>query len=628
MDRFPTDRLPRFDGPPQTYEDADTAEVLRQHVEERRNLGSILNARAAEAAGAAVSWFGRKTAVAELDGRQVLLGGYICDQAWVGSKIAADKWLTKEFLRGAGVPAPAARRCASVAEALEFEREVGGGIVVKPLAGMGGKGVSVNLRGRHEVTEAFERALRVDVGGGVIAEEHIEGDREYRVLATQDRCISVVQRLLPHVTGDGVSTIRELITAKNALRRRNPALINRYIPLDAVTERHLACQGLALNAVLEAGRREVVRDVGGLSSGGEPAERLDDVEDAVKEAAVAAAAAVPGLTWSGSDILVEKGTGRPWVIEINSTPDLLGSTYPLYGTPRDVAEQTWKIRLAGTRPKPTGQAELPASRRADSDMSLYVGDRSGGHRTTRLSRLVSSMLESWGWRIRPCSQDVLAVEDPEGGVAWFTRNFLGVSDTIAPRQLIGRSGTTRRLLGASGVPRVAGRLVYSRQEIEEFMSAHPGACVLVPQLKEWASSHAATVRDVEELDTALDPALGPWLIQRSRTAAHRITVFTTPRRILWMCGAADLVEQLSPEMTRQIADIAAQACRAVPELRWIAVNVSLGRGRRDLEHPLTALVEGLTFNPRLSRDAVTLAGSLEDVTEMIIRGRGATPKTG
>ncbi|MDS2174060.1 ATP-grasp domain-containing protein [Nesterenkonia sp. CL21] len=593
--------------------------MLRQHVEEKKNLGSILNVLAAEAAGAHVTWYGRKTAVATLDGRQVLLGGYVCDQSWVGSKIAADKWMTKEFLLRSGVATPAARRCSSVEEAVEFWRTAGRSVVIKPLGGMGGKGVSVNLRDEHEISAAFERALRID-DGGVIVEEYIEGDREYRVLATQERCVSVVQRLLPNVTGDGVSTIRELIEAKNTARRRNPALINRYTPIDVITERFLAFKGLSLDSVLESGRQEVVRDVGGLSSGGEPVERLDEVEEAIRSTAVAASAAVPGLTWSGSDILVEKGTGKPWVIEINSTPDILGSTYPLYGQPRDVAGETWRLRWAAAPPVVTGAADVPPRGTTGSELAAVVGGAPDARRWTRLSTVMQTVLRDMGYAVRRHSDDIVSVEDDDGSQAWFTRNFLGVRDKIAPRQLVGRSGTTRRLVGAADLPRVTGRLVYSTDQAAQFMEEHHGACVIVPQLKEWASSSSSvTVRGIDELEEGLASIPGPWLIQRAVASSRRVTVITTPRRVLWMCGAPGTHDDLPPEMIGRIAEVAVGACRAVPELRWVGVDINVRLdGRAQGEDP-SVLVEGLTFNPRLRRDAITMVGSLNHVISKVIR---------
>ncbi len=90
-------------------------------------------------------------------------------------------------------------------------------VVVKPLDGNQGKGVSLNLSSPEQVDEAFDAA--VAISPEVIVEEMLRG-LDYRVVIVNGRMVAAAQRIPAHVWGDGKHTIRDLIDLANKDPRR------------------------------------------------------------------------------------------------------------------------------------------------------------------------------------------------------------------------------------------------------------------------------------------------------------------------------------------------------------------------------------------------------------------------
>jgi cyanophycin synthetase len=155
--------------------------------------------------------------------------------------IASDKQLTKTLLDQAGCPVPAGETVTTLAAAQRIARRLGT-VTIKPLDANQGKGVTTACSTPEDVERAFEFARKY--GRHVIVEEFLRG-RDYRVLVTGRKVAAASWRRPPHVTGDGVHTIRQLVEIEN----RNPARgdghtnILTKIPLDDIALQVLASQG-------------------------------------------------------------------------------------------------------------------------------------------------------------------------------------------------------------------------------------------------------------------------------------------------------------------------------------------------------------------------------------------------
>jgi cyanophycin synthetase len=252
--------------------------------------------------------------------------------------IASDKQLTKTLLDQAGVPVPGGSTVSSLEDALHVAQRIGGIVTVKPLDANQGKGVTTMCGTPDEVERAYEHAR--SYSRRVIVEEYLEG-RDYRVLVTGSKIAAASWRRPPFVTGDGRSSVRELVELEN----RNPARgeghtnILTKIPLDDLAEQALARQGLTLQSIPSAGQEVELRGNANLSTGGTAEDVTDLLPDETRDICIRAARTI-GLDVAGIDIICQD-IARPLreqnggIIEVNAAPAIRMHQYPSRGTPRD-----------------------------------------------------------------------------------------------------------------------------------------------------------------------------------------------------------------------------------------------------------------------------------------------------
>jgi cyanophycin synthetase len=271
----------------------------------------------------------RRIQAAEIDGTSV-----------VSETIAQDKDLTKKLLEAGGVPVPQGRQVATLDEAWAAAEELGLPVVVKPVDGNQGKGVTVNIDCREVMEVAFRAAAEI---GTVMVERCLPGN-DHRMLVVGDRLIAAARRDAPFVIGDGTLSVRDLVAKVNEDPRRGVghATSLTRIRLDEIALATLKLQDLGPESVPERGRRVVLRNNANLSTGGTATDVTDDVHPSVAAAAVAAAQIV-GLHVCGVDVvcesvmrpLEEQGGG---VVEVNAAPGLRMHLAPSHGRSRNVGE--------------------------------------------------------------------------------------------------------------------------------------------------------------------------------------------------------------------------------------------------------------------------------------------------
>lgn len=258
----------------------------------------------------------------------------------VSETIAQDKDLTKMLLEAGGVPVPLGRPVSSLEEAWATALELGLPVVVKPVDGNQGKGVTVNIDRREVMEVAYRAAAEI---GTVMVERCLPGN-DHRMLVVGDRLVAAARREAPCVIGDGSLTVRELVAKVNEDPRRGQghATTLTRIRIDEIALTTLELQGLVPDSVPERGRRVVLRNNANLSTGGTATDVTDDVHPDVAAQAVAAAQIV-GLHVCGVDVvcesvmrpLEEQGGG---VVEVNAAPGLRMHLSPSHGRGRNVGE--------------------------------------------------------------------------------------------------------------------------------------------------------------------------------------------------------------------------------------------------------------------------------------------------
>lgn len=258
----------------------------------------------------------------------------------VSESIAQDKDLCKTLLSAAGVPVPIGRPVDSVEEAWEVAQEIGLPVVLKPQDGNQGKGVTVNIVTREHLEIAYRAAKDI---GHVMVEKYLPGS-DFRLLVVGGKLIAAARRDPPHVIGDGIHTVHQLVDEVNADPRRGDghATTLTRIRFDDIAVARLKIQGLTPESIPAKGQRVVLRNNANLSTGGTATDVTDDVHAEVAARAVAAAQMI-GLDICGVDVvcenlirpLEEQGGG---VVEVNAAPGLRMHLSPSFGKGRAVGK--------------------------------------------------------------------------------------------------------------------------------------------------------------------------------------------------------------------------------------------------------------------------------------------------
>ncbi|MGB3309501.1 MAG: cyanophycin synthetase [Nodosilinea sp.] len=257
-------------------------------------------------------------------------------------ELASDKEGTKQILRNAGVPVPRGTVINYLDELENAIEDVGGyPIVVKPLDGNHGRGITIDIDTYKAAEEAYGAAK--EVSGGVIVERFYRGC-DHRVLVINGRVIAVAERVPAHVVGDGKSTIEQLIEITNQDPRRGVGhdnLLTR-IEVDRTTWQLLDRRGYTLDTVLPEGEMCYLRATANLSTGGIAIDRTDDIHPDNIWVAQRIAKTI-GLDIAGIDV-VTTDISKPLrevdgvIVEVNAAPGLRMHVCPSVGIARNVAE--------------------------------------------------------------------------------------------------------------------------------------------------------------------------------------------------------------------------------------------------------------------------------------------------
>lgn len=265
------------------------------------------------------------------------------DRTTAVSRMASNlKDWTKQLLREAGVNTPDGESFEpdQLDSGWRFAESLGRPVVVKPVAGSGGKGVSVNVSTREHFELAWKLA-REAKSRRIVVEEFLTAN-DYRLLVVGDSVCAAAQRIPAHVIGDGSHTVQELIDIKNRERQANPFLGAKAAKLTPMIEFNLAQQGLGAAAVPGKGQYLQLHAVANIGSGGDSRDVSGEMHPDFADIAVRARRAVFSPAHAGIDLLAEDITKSPheqrWlVIEVNTNPDLALHHFPSEGAPRDAA---------------------------------------------------------------------------------------------------------------------------------------------------------------------------------------------------------------------------------------------------------------------------------------------------
>ncbi len=256
-------------------------------------------------------------------------------------ELACDKEGTKQILRDAGVPVPQGTVINYLDELESAIEDVGGyPIVIKPLDGNHGRGITIDINHWDEAEKAYDVAR--EISRGVIVERYYRG-RDHRILVINGKVVAVAERVPAHVVGDGKSTVQELIDETNRDPNRGEGHDNvlTKITIDRNSFSLLQRQGYTLDTVLDPGEICYLRATANLSTGGIAVDRTDDIHPENIWLAQRVAKII-GLDIAGIDVVTADIT-KPLrevdgvIVEVNAAPGFRMHVCPSVGLPRNVA---------------------------------------------------------------------------------------------------------------------------------------------------------------------------------------------------------------------------------------------------------------------------------------------------
>ena len=252
-----------------------------------------------------------------------------------------DKGITKQIMEEHNISVPQGKSFGeehSDEDIIMYSRTIDYPLVFKPTNASLGDGVVTNIRTETELRDAIYY-VREELGyPDVILEQHVAGN-EYRVYVVKDKVVAAYNRIAANITGDGVHTIEELIDLKNLERRKNARLNSCLIHIDVEILKFIEEKGYTLESIPPKGEYIPLREKTNVSSGGDPIDVTDKITDELKQLAIDAIQAVPGLHHAGVDIIENAagiGSAPGFVIEINATAQIGGILFPLEGMARNI----------------------------------------------------------------------------------------------------------------------------------------------------------------------------------------------------------------------------------------------------------------------------------------------------
>lgn len=261
----------------------------------------------------------------------------------LGVELACDKEGTKTMLQDSGIPVPKGTTIQFFEDLENAIEDVGGfPIVIKPLDGNHGRGITIDINSWDHAEEAYDFASKESKTRSVIIERYYKGS-DHRLLVVNGKLVAVSQRIPAHVIGDNKHTIEELIEITNQDPNRGEGHDNvlTKITVDKTSLSVLERQGYSLNSILAKGEIAYLRATANLSTGGIAIDRTDDIHPENVWIAERVAKVI-GLDIAGIDVVTPDIT-RPLremdgvIVEVNAAPGFRMHVAPSQGLSRNVA---------------------------------------------------------------------------------------------------------------------------------------------------------------------------------------------------------------------------------------------------------------------------------------------------
>lgn len=313
----------------------------------------------------------------------------------IAADISCDKLLTKQLLNIQNIPVAKGVKVNNVINLIKDGEKLGYPLVLKPRYGNKGKGIFLNIKDERELIDAYNQIK--DKYQDIILEKNIIGN-DYRVCVVGNEVVAVSLRKPPFIIGDGINTIRTLISNMNKDPNRG---YDHEKPLTKIKVSDeliytLEKQGYNLSDILEVGAKVYLRENANLSTGGFAIDCTDKICDENKKLCIRAAKAV-GLDICGIDIK-SKDISRPLyeqgvVVEVNASPGIRMHLYPTVGKVRDIGEAILNMQYNGV------------------PHNIPIISVTGTNGKTTTTRLISYILRNMGYNVGMTTTEGIYIGD-------------------------------------------------------------------------------------------------------------------------------------------------------------------------------------------------------------------------
>ncbi len=217
-------------------------------------------------------------------------------------------------------------------------------VIVKPHRGSRGRHTTLDIRTEEELKRGFDIGMQITTA--VVIERYLHGT-VHRVTLVGGEPVAIARREYPHVVGDGMHTVDQLIDIENENPMRNGIhfkKLDKHHRVDAA----LAKQGLVHESVPEKGRTVIINDKNSRLHG----TVTEDVTDTVHPDNIALFrrfAKLLGDPIVGVDFMIDD-MKRPWteqpdagVLECNAMPFIDVHHQVVSGRTINVSAYLWDV---------------------------------------------------------------------------------------------------------------------------------------------------------------------------------------------------------------------------------------------------------------------------------------------
>lgn len=255
-----------------------------------------------------------------------------------------DKGILKKKMAEGNIPHADGGTARTFKEALAIFRRLNSPVIIKPHRGSRGRHTTLDIRTEEELKRGFNIGMQITTA--VVVEKYLHGT-VHRVTLVGGEPVAIARREYPHVIGDGVHTVDELIEIENKNPLRHGAHF-RILDKAHRAPEALRKQNLTLTSVPEKERMIIINDKNSRLHG----TVTEDVTDTVHPDNIALFkrfGVLLGDPIVGVDFMIDD-MKRPWteqpdagVLECNAMPFIDVHHQVISGRTINVAAYLWDV---------------------------------------------------------------------------------------------------------------------------------------------------------------------------------------------------------------------------------------------------------------------------------------------